>query len=99
MNYKVFVSPIASQNLDDAIEYYTNEYGKKAASDFLKDFRNTYKALQTNPFYQFHDNNYRLLPFKKFPFITFFIVDEATKTVFINAVFHTSQNPEKYPVR
>jgi hypothetical protein len=29
--------------------------------------------------------------------IAFFIVDEPSKTVFLNAVFHTSQNPDKYP--
>ena len=98
MNYKIIVSPIASQNIEDAVEYYIEKASKKVASDFLKEYRKTYKALQTNPFYQFHDNNYRFLPFDKFPYITFFIVDEPSKTVFLNAVFHTSQNPDKYPV-
>jgi len=72
---------------------------KKEASDFLDDFRETYKALQKIPFYQFHDNNYRFLPFAKFPYVAFFIVDESSKTVFLNAVFHISQNPAKYPAR
>ena len=99
MNYKIIVSPIASKNIEDAVEYYIEKATKKVALDFLKDYRKTYKALQTNPFYQFHDNNYRFLPFDKFPYIAFFIVDEPSKTVFLNAVFHTSQNPDKYPVR
>ena len=60
--------------------------------------RKTYKALQIKPFFQFHDNNYRFLSFNKFPYIAFFIVDEPGKNVFLNAVFHTSQNPDKYPV-
>jgi toxin ParE1/3/4 len=67
---------------------------KKVATQFLRDFRKVYKALQINPFYQYHDNNYRFLPFSKFPYIAFFIVDE---TVLINAIFHTSLNPAKYP--
>jgi len=99
MNYKVLVSPIASLNIENAVEYYLNKYSKEVASAFLKDYRSTYKALQTNPFYQFHDNNYRFLPFDKFPYIAFFIVDEPSKIVFLNAVFHTSQNPNKYPIR
>lgn len=99
MNYKIIVSPIASKNIEDAVEYYIKEATKKVALDFLKDYRKTYKALQTNPFYQFHDNNYRFLPFDKFPYIAFFIVDEPSKTIFLNAVFHTSQNPDKHPAR
>ncbi|PKP24010.1 MAG: plasmid stabilization protein, partial [Bacteroidetes bacterium HGW-Bacteroidetes-2] len=63
----------------------------------LKEYRKIYKALQINPFYQFHDTNYRFLPFDKFPYIVFFIVDEPSKTVFLNAIFHASQNPSKYP--
>lgn len=97
MVYKVIVSPIASKNIEDAVKYYIKEATKKVASDFLNDFKNTYKALQTNPFYRFHDNNYRFLPFDKFPYVAFFIVDEPSKTVFLNAIFHTSQNPAKYP--
>lgn len=98
MNYKVIVSPITSKNLEDAVEYYLYKAGKNVALDFLKEYKKTYKALQTNPFYQFHDNNYRFLPFNKFPYVAFFIVDERSKTVFLNAVFHTSQNPNKFPV-
>jgi toxin ParE1/3/4 len=98
MSYKVIASPLASKNIEDILEYYIYKVSEKVASYFLKDYRTTYKALQKNPFYQFHDTNYRFLPFDYFPYIAFFIVDEPSKTVFLNAVFHTSQNPEKYPV-
>jgi toxin ParE1/3/4 len=97
MNYRIIVSPIASKNIKDALEYYIDKATKKVALDFLKDYQKTYKTLQTNPFFEFHDTNYRFLPFDKFPYIAFFIVDESSKTVFLNAVFHTSQNPDKYP--
>jgi toxin ParE1/3/4 len=97
MNYRIIVSPIASKNIEDALEYYIDKATKKVALDFLKDYQKTYKTLQTNPFFEFHDTNYRFLPFDKFPYIAFFIFDESSKTVFLNAVFHTSQNPDKYP--
>ena len=97
MSYKIIVSPIASKNIDNAVAYYVEEVSKKVALNFLKDYKQTYKALQKNPFYQFHDNNYRFLPFNKFPYIAFFIIDEPNKTVFLNAIFNTSQDPEKHP--
>jgi toxin ParE1/3/4 len=99
MSFKIIVSPIAVKNLDDAVEYYVSNVSKKVAFDFLKDFKKTYETIQINPFYHIHDNNYRFLPFGKFPFVAFFIVDEISKTVFLNAVFHTSQNPKKHPIR
>jgi hypothetical protein len=46
---------------------------KKIALNFLKEYRKIYKALQINPFYQFHDTNYRFLPFDKFPYIVFLL--------------------------
>ena len=99
MSYKIILSPIASQNIIDAVDYYIELSVKKVALNFLKDYKKSYKTLQINPFYQFHDNNHRFLPFKKFTYISFFIVDEPSNTVFLNAVFHTSQDPFKYPVR
>ena len=53
MNYKIIVSPIASKNIEDAVEYYIHKASKKVASDFLKEYRKTYKALQISPFFSF----------------------------------------------
>jgi toxin ParE1/3/4 len=80
MNYKIIVSPIALKNIEEAVEYYISKVNKKVSLDFLNDYKKVYKALQINPFCQFHDNNYDL-----------------SKTIFLNAIFHTSQNPEKFP--
>ncbi len=84
MPYKVIVSEIAKQNIEEAIGYYIKMVNKKVATQFLRDIRKVYKALQINPFYQFHDNNYRFLPFSKFPYIAFFII---ARTVLKNAIF------------
>jgi toxin ParE1/3/4 len=95
--FKIVVSPNAAANIEDALDYYLNIGGKNVAENFLKDYRNTYRALKINPFFQYHDQKYRFLPFKKFPFIAFFIVNEQNKTVYINAIFQTSQSTKKYP--
>jgi hypothetical protein len=47
MNYNIIVSPVASKNLEVAIVYYIEKATKKVALNFLKDYRKTYKALQT----------------------------------------------------
>lgn len=83
------------KNIDNAVTYYAEEVSKKVALDFLDDYKKNYKDLQKNPFYPLHVSKYRYLPFKKFPFIVFFLVDEPTKTVFLNAVFNTHQSPDK----
>lgn len=99
MSYKIIVSPIALKNIEKALEYYIAKASKKVGLDFLNDYKKTYKALQINPFYQIHDNNYSFLPFKKFPYVAFYMVDEPSKTVFLNAIFHTSQDPDNYPIK
>lgn len=98
MNYRIIVSPIAASNIEDSVNYYKSKASKKVALDFLNEYQKIYKSLKINPFYRFHDTNYRFLPFAKFTFVAFFIVDEVSETVFLNAVFYTSQNPEKYPI-
>jgi plasmid stabilization system protein ParE len=34
---------------------------------------------------------------KKYPFLIFYMIDKDLRTIIIARVFHTSQNPEKYP--
>ncbi len=57
----------------------------------------TIELLEINPFFQKRFNNYRVIPPNKFPFILIYVILEEEKLVFIESVFHTSQNPKKYP--
>lgn len=34
---------------------------------------------------------------KKFPYVVFYTIDEVIKVIIIKGIFHTSQNPNKYP--
>ena len=45
MNYKIIVSPIASKNIEDAVEYYIYKDSKQVTFDFLKDYKKTIKRL------------------------------------------------------
>lgn len=96
MGYKIIVTPDALSNLDHAIDYYTSVTSIKVAKSFIKDFKETYKAIVKAKYFQIYFENFRGKPMKKFPFIVFYTIEEDLKTIVIKAVFHTSQNPDKY---
>lgn len=97
MDYKIRISPIAKANIKDAVSYYKNEVSIKVALNFVKDYEQTLQKIKQNPFYQIYYKNFRGLPFKKYPYIIFFQVDENKKLISINAVFQGNQNIDKRP--
>lgn len=97
MKYEVMLSPVAQANIRQAVEYYTLKVSEMVAENFLNELENVIKVIAINPFFQVYYNENRGFPMRKFPYIIIFKVDEALKTVFVKAIFHTSQNPEKYP--
>lgn len=96
MAFKILVSPIASNNIDDAIKYYKMQ-SQSAAKSFRKKLVDAYKSLQTNPFFAVKYRNTRAVPLKKLPYLVLFDIDEKEQIVNILSVFCTHQNPEKYP--
>lgn len=97
MDYKVVVSSNAEKNIKQALDYYTQKASKSVALKFLNEYLKTVKNIKSNPFYREYHKDYRGIPFKKFPYIALFKVDEEQKTIFLNAIFHTSQSTNKYP--
>lgn len=97
MDYKIRISTIAKANIKDAVSYYKNEVSIKVALNFVKDYEQTLQKIKQNPFYQIYYKNFRGLPFKKYPYIIFFQVDENRKLISINAVFQGNQNIDKRP--
>lgn len=96
MVFKILVSPIATNNIDDAIKYYKVK-SQTAAKSFRKKLFDAYKSLQTNPFFAVRYREVRAIPLKKLPYLVLFEIDEKENTVNILSVFCTHQNPEKYP--
>lgn len=97
MNFIILIDPRASQDVQEAINYYDNQQiglGKKFESELNKYII----ALEKNPFYHIRYNNVRCLPLKKFPFMLHFSVEEEKKMVTIHAVFHTSLDIKKWKV-
>ncbi len=96
MNYKIVITPVAKQNIEDATAYYKNKISTKVAKSFIDDYKKTFKDIQKSVYFMFFFQHFRGKPMKKFPFIVFYTIDENNKIIFINAVFHTSQDDQKY---
>ncbi|QBN17607.1 type II toxin-antitoxin system RelE/ParE family toxin [Flavobacterium nackdongense] len=97
MAYKIMVTPDAIQNIDDAVYFYKKEVSDRVAKKFIDHYKQTFKDILKNPYFQVFFQDFRGKPMKKFPYIVFYTIDESLKIIFIKAVFHTSQDPKKYP--
>jgi mRNA-degrading endonuclease RelE of RelBE toxin-antitoxin system len=98
MVYNLTILPQAQEEIQKAFEYYGN-LSFLALTNFDKELEEVYQNLEINPFYQVRYKHLRAIPFKSFPFLVFFDVDQDNAVIYIYSVFHTSQNPDKYPTR
>ena len=96
MKYDIVFQSRANSEIQNSIDYY-DEKLVGLGEEFYTELFEYIDAIVVNPFYKIHSENIRTLPLKKFPFMIFYWIDEIEKKVFIEAVFHTSQNIEKYP--
>lgn len=97
MSYKIVVTPNAVQQIDDAVDYYKNKVSVRIARLFIEDYKRTFQEIQITRYFKLFFNEFRGKPMRKFPFIIFYTIDETERTIIIKAVFHTAQNPDKYP--
>lgn len=96
MSYSLVILERAQEEIDEAYEYYSEiSYG--VMKSFDHQLEQVYQSWETNPFFQFRYKNLRALPFKSFPYLIFFSVDEQEKIVYIYSIFNTNQDPHKYP--
>ncbi|WP_310377424.1 type II toxin-antitoxin system RelE/ParE family toxin [Flavobacterium sp.] len=98
MAYNLTILPQAQEEIQKAFEYY-EQLSVSVLTNFDLQLEDVYRNLEINPFYQVRYKHLRAIPFKSFPFLTFFDVDQDNNIIYIYSVFHTSQDPNKYPVR
>ena len=96
MRYKIVLTPVAKQNIDDATAYYKNKVSAKVAKLFIDDYRKTFKDILKTKYFRFFFRDFRGKPMKKFPYIVFYTIDEELKIIFIKAVFNANQDDQKY---
>jgi len=97
MKFKLIISDEAKADVEHAYLYYRTKVNKKVADNFFKDFKSSLNTISRNPYFKiwFEDFHGKLM--KKYPFLIFYTIDKNAKVIVISRVFHTSQNPEKYP--
>ncbi len=98
MKYEIVFQPRAITEIQNSIDYY-DEQQLELGEEFYNELFEYIDAIIVNPFYKIHSGNIRILPLKKFPFIIFYWIDEIEKRVYIESVFHTSQDSEKYLIK
>ena len=97
MEFKIVISAEAQRDLEEHYLYYREFANKKVAYQFFKSFETTKNSIAKNPYFRIWFDDFRGFPLKKFPFIIFYFIDAEKNTIVISRLFHTSQNPEKYP--
>ena len=94
MKYDIVFQSRAIFEIQNSIDYY-DELLVGLGQEFYSELFEYIDAIVVNPFYKIHSENIRALPLKKFPFMIFYWIDETEKKLYIEAVFHTSQNTKK----
>jgi len=97
MAFKIVISEEAKTDIEHSYLYYQAKVNKRTADHFFKDVKDSLKSIPEDPYFKIRFKNFHGKPLKKYPFLIFYIVDGDEKTIIIARVFHTSQNPEKYP--
>ena len=97
MSFRLAFTPVAESQIQETYDYYFDEVNENVAEMFFDDLQEAYNALSLNPFYQVRSKNYRAKPLRKFPYLLFFEIIEEKRVVKILSLFHTSENPTKWP--
>lgn len=95
MVYKIVISPLAINDIQQAIDYY-DEQQPGLGEKFESALNEYLLVLRKHPLFQLRYDEVRCLPLPKFPFMIHFTVSETENIVSIHAVFHTAKNPKNW---
>lgn len=97
--YKPILLPLAKQDIKKAARWYSTKktgLGKR----FTKVLRAEVKQICKHPkSVAIRYDNTRCAVLDAFPFMIHYTIEETQKKIVVSAVFHTSQNPEKWSER
>lgn len=98
MAFEIKLRREAVIEIERALDYYL-QISPQTAFLFDEDIDYSLTTLKKTPFFEKKILNYRVLPLSKFPFIIIYTVIEDKEIIDIISIFHTSQNPDKYPTK
>jgi len=99
MKFKVEYNPDFFDDLVQAVEWY-NEKQIGLGDRFLNNVKKQTKKLSTSAFhFAVKYDNIRCMQIEKFPYLAHFRINEQSKTVKVEALFHTDRNPKIWDER
>ena len=100
-NFDVRYNPKIYLDIQKAVDFYLEQaQSLELAKRFVDEMETALAELNPSALqYQVRYDDIRLLPIPSFPYRAHYRVDEETNTVFVEAVFHAKENPEKWRSR
>lgn len=96
MGYEIRLRESAMLEIEQALDYYLS-ISPQLGFSYDEDLGSALTKLEKFPNFEIKIDEYRVLPLSKFPFIVIFTVLESENIIDVISIFHTSQNPIKYP--
>jgi len=96
--FKVRYNPQIHLDIQKTVDYYRRKTGNdELGIRFIKTVKASLKELKTSALhYQIRYDDICFLPIPAFSFMAHYRVDQESNTVFVEAIFHTSQNPDDW---
>ena len=96
MNYKIEFHPEVAKDYNEAYEWYEQQKDG-LGKEFIKSVSDKLDEIVTQPqtFGQRSKIGYREAKVKTFPYLIIYKIYKQKKTIFVNAIYHTSRNPRK----
>lgn len=94
MSYTIQLTLVAQDDLTEAVTWY-DEQNDELGDRFLDAVYEMLLRLEQHPFiYQKRFQEIRQATLKAFPFAIYYTVDDSKQVVVVQAVLHTSRNPQ-----
>ncbi len=94
--YKVIISDSATADIKENAQWY-NKQQKGLGKQFVESIKECVRIIKLQPeSFQLRYKNNRVGIPDKFPYLIIYNINKVNKTISIIAVFHSSQNPDKW---
>lgn len=95
MTFKLKIEPEVIHDIQEAIDWY-NEQQLGLGKKFYNEAKHHFKILSKTPFFQIRYDEVRCLPFKKFPYMIHYTIDDANHIVIVRAVLNTYKSTKAW---
>lgn len=100
-NFKLHFNPQIRADIQKVVDYYRRETGSdELGKRFIKTVNTELKRLKKSAlYYQVRYDDIRFLPIPPFSFMAHYRVDKKNNIASIEAIIHTSENPNRWKER